>query len=223
MKISLTGIRVLLIPLAFLFAAIALLVFGGRFVWQRVSSARSQLARARATETVLREKVAMLEVSQVTLGASSTQLAAALPENNSSLLVSSQVKGLAADFGLDISELRLGGAGETQGLSRAEVKFDVDGRIDVVSNFLRALPRTSPVTRFEAIDIIESGEIVRASVTLSAYWSAFPSQLPPVEQKLEGLTAAEEELVSEISQFRQPEFVSLSPSVPVSRSNPFSL
>jgi Tfp pilus assembly protein PilO len=225
MEITFANLKVLAVPLILLAAVAALSFFGGRFVWSQLGRLRQEVKLAQKNEQVLQAKVNLLQSLQGSIAIQSSGLVQALPEKNSSVTAISQIKLLASESGLLVSNLLVGGeiASDKAGLSRAEVKFEVEGAKPTVVSFLKQISQFAPITSLEDVRINDVSGVARATVTLSAYWSGYPDKLPAIAEPLETLTAEEQDLISEVLGLREPIFVNLSPSVPLPRPNPFAL
>jgi len=224
MKLTIPSLKVIAIPLAIFLVVIILFVFGSRFIWGKISQLRSEITVEKRNEQILQEKVSLLTNSQAVVSGAATNLVVALPEKNSSLSVISQIKSLAGQLSLVMADLKVGPEvlGQKAGLSRAEVKFELEGPESAAASFLNQISQTSPITHMQTVRINESLGLTRVTVTLSAFWTAFPEKLPPVNQALPPLTGEEEAMISEINALKPPAFVEVTPSAPVVRPNPFS-
>ncbi len=225
MKLTIPNIRTIVVPLAIFLVEIVFFIFGSRFVWSKISQLRNEILTERRNEQILKDKVALLKNSQAVVSGAATNLAVALPAKNSSLLVISQIKNLVGQLGLVMTDLKVGPEvlGQKGGLSRAEVKFELEGPGDAISSFLNQITETSPITSMQVVRINETLGSTRVTVTLSAFWTAFPEKLPPVDQALQSLTAEEKTMISEVNTLKLPVFVEVTPSTPGVRPNPFSL
>jgi Tfp pilus assembly protein PilO len=220
-KVSVKQLRPLLVPVASLLLVLFLFVFGVTRALGLIEDKRGELSLAQKDENTLEQKQQVL----TELGSEATTFASvtsdALPEKNASLIMISQIKGLAAQRLLVISDLKIGRAVEDGSLTKAQLQFDIDGDPGQVVILIRELASVAPLSRLDSVSINQSGDVVRASVALSVYSASFPEQLPAIKEPLSSLTDREREVLGILTDLITPPFSNITPEAPGVKSNPF--
>lgn len=220
-QITLKELRPLLVPVGSLVLIIALFVFGISQALGQIKSKRQELSLARRDENTLVQKQEVLSSLSGEVGGFVNVSSDALPEKNASLVMISQVKDLAGQRLLILSDLKIGRAVEDGVLTKAQLQFDVDGDIFQVIAFVRELANVAPLSRLVSVSINQSGDVVRANVSIAAYSASFPEQLPAIKEPLTDLTDKEREVLGILDELIPPPFSSVSPETPGGRANPF--
>src|SRR5688572_160944 len=91
----------------------------GKFGLSKMTDLRKQITKAQKEESILTEKLKILETVSDTLGQGSAISAAVMPESNPSLIVLTQLKILASTSGVFITNIKAGSEiQDSSGLSR---------------------------------------------------------------------------------------------------------
>lgn len=172
----------------------------------------------------LSQKVKILSAVSVDTSTQVNAVTIALPDSNSSLAVVSQLKDIALTSGLKLGNLKAGSeVKDTSGLSRADISFEVEGPKPQIVDYLNTLPTIAPITIVDKVELIEVDQISRATVTVKAFWTAFPKTLPALNDTLSDLTEKETEILTEVSELKQPQFSSgVGEAVDNGRVDPFT-
>lgn len=222
-EITLKDLRPLAIPGAALVVVVLLYFFGFRIALGQIRQERQELDAAMRDETVLEQKQQVLTDISGNVLSFVNASTDALPDKNPSLTMISQIKQLASQRLLVISDLNIGRAVEEGSLFKVQLQFDVDGDLTQVTAFVRDLAGVAPLSRLESVNLNQSGDLVRASVSVVVYSAPFPEELPPLTEPLSDLTNNEEEVLGILSGLQAPPFsTGVSPSQPTGeRTNPF--
>lgn len=205
-----------------LVAALILFLLVGNFGISKINDIRAQIDSARVDQNVLTQKLSTLQALSGTISNYTSAASTALPDANTSLAVTSQLKNLAIANTLLITNLKSGGeAKDTTGLSRVDITFDADGGKAQIISFLKSIAGIAPITTVDKIQINESGGMAKANVTVKSYWAALPATLPTTTQALNSLTPDEQAVLTQVSTLSQPTFVNITPTSG-GRSNPFA-
>lgn len=188
----------------------------------RISQQNLQVAQSKKNESVLAERVSVLQEVSGTVTTQAKAADAAVPNINPGLLTLSQLKQLASktsvtvvDFGIG-SEIR-----DVGGLTRVETTIVVEGSFANVVSFVSQINTVAPIAVPGKIRITSAGGLSRASVTASSYFAPLPTKLPSLTEPVTKLTSAEADVISKISSLSQPAFLELAPQPPAPRPNPF--
>lgn len=200
---------------------IILFIIVAKFGISKVVDLRQKIASAQKDETVLTQKLKLLETISDTLGTGSSVATAVIPESNPSLVVLSQLKILASTKGIFVSNIKAGAEGrDDTGLSKADITFDVRGPRPVVVDFLKGTSTLAPIIKITKFKMSENSGETLVSVNASCFWAPLPKTIPGITDSINDLTPAERTLLTEISKLKQPLFVDI-PAGSGGKINPF--
>jgi len=188
----------------------------------KVLELRKSIATERKNETILQQKLDLLsQVAEDTAQASFSS--SALPEKNPALITLSQLKLLAGNSGLLLSNIKAGAAvkGEA-GLSSVNVTFDVEGQRSAVIQLLKNISLFAPISKVEKVRLNEVGGILQATVTVKSFFADLPQKLPAISDAIKDLTADDRSILREVLGLTQPLFVDIPPSQVSGKEDPFS-
>lgn len=206
-----------------LLVIIPLFIFIGKFGLAKVVSIRGKISLAQKQEKVLSQKFSLLTDVEETAASASLLTSSALPSQNPSLSVMSQIRIISKESALNPINIKSGASVQDKaGISRVDVSFDVEGGRSVILDFLKKVGTFAPITVVEKVKLNDLGGVTRAEVTLKAFYAEFPKKLPGLTEAINDLTNDEKNILDEILELRQPQFVSLTPSAPNERLDPFS-
>jgi hypothetical protein len=216
--------KILLFPVAsliFLVTVFAILITTG---YERINQRISEIDESQKEEAILNEKLSVLSGAQPEVLESSETVVLALPEENSGLLMITQLKKLAADNSVSLSKYSF----DAEGKSPSDVE-SIDIGVNISADDLRSafsmlfnFENVLPISTMETASIsIEDGGI-GASIKLLVYSSGLPTQLPALNEPIRKLTQKEEGILAELMTRQKPEFESFEPSGPTERSSPFN-
>lgn len=220
-EVKIKELKPLALPMLSIFLVVALFIVGFSVAKGQIEDKRSELKKITKDERVLEQKQQVLtEVRDevLTLANTSTD---AIPEKNSSLIMTSLVKRLAGQRLLTIPTLTIGRNVEEGNLARSQIQFDAEGDINQVLGLVSEIAEFAPLSRLDSVSLNQTGNEVRASVSISVYSGEFPEQLPPLTEPLEGLTDQEREVLGIITELGSPPFSGVSAGDPSGRGNPF--
>ncbi len=202
---------------------IILFIVVGNFGFGKITEIRDQVAGAQNEQKTLTQKLDVLKNIQ-TLGAQSSNLVAAvLPDNNPSLSVVSQIKILAGNAGIILSQVKAGSPTvEASGLSAVSITFGANGPRAQVESFINTISSFAPISIVNRIKITESAPgAATANITVKSFWAPFPTKIPPVTSAIVDLTPAEKQTLQNLGSLTQPIFTAIQSS-PGGRSDPFA-
>lgn len=210
------------LPLAIV---VILFVTVGRFGISKVSDLRSQITQGQVEQTILTQKLNLLqELSSVATQGTGFAIIA-LPSDNWSLTVISQLKILAGGNGVTLSSIKSGSATTNQlGLSEADISFTAEGARAQIIFFIKGIAEIAPITSVDKIRFAESTGTVKADITVKSYWAPLPKTIPAVDQPMTDLTSVEKQTLTQISSLTQPILNQTTPLVPSTgpgNPNPF--
>ena len=190
-----------------------LFILVGKFGISKVVSIRTESAKAEKIQTVLTQKLTLLQTLSPTIGQQANITTQALPSENPALAAVLQLKLLASTNSVVISSIKSGaGSLASSGFHEVSINFVIDGNRDQVFNFLRGIAGVSPIMTVGKIRISESLGASRAEVGVTTYWVDLPKTLPSVTSPVSDFTAGEKGILTKIAGLTQPTYQQLVPS-----------
>lgn len=216
------NIKAVLTSSAPLVVVIILFIFAGQFGFSKVSDIRAQIDKAQKDNSVLTQKLNLLQEVSSSLAAGSGVAVTALPDKNPSIVVLSQIKNIALSAGVTLGNIKAGDSiQDNSGLFRVDISFEATGARPQIISFLQNIEKIAPITRIDKIKINESGGAALTNITLKSFFSPLPTTIPPVTQAISDLTPAEKTILTNITNLTQPTFVDLPASGGSGRTDPF--
>ncbi len=224
MKIDITAqLKVILKPVLFLVVLVILSIIVVKEGFARISSLRSELETAKKEESVLSQKESFLREVVSTVGSNAEVSLAAIPAKNSTLIALSQLKTLSSRNNVTLSNIRVGMETKEGDLSSAQIRFDAEGSLTSVLNFIKGLGDLLPITIADNIKLASQKETSRANLSIKVFFSPYPAKLTSLTEPIEDLTPEEKNILLKLSQSVMPSFVEVQPSGPAVRPDPFGL
>lgn len=202
-KIISTNINMLVIPVFGFLALLIVGIFIGRIFLDKLSEQNTKLEVVSNEERILQQKLSSLQsVGQVVnLAQNASDV---LPADNPSFLVLSQLKRYAVSLQVTVDNLQVGQEIKSSSLSHVDINFDLNGSFSAITSFLEKLRTAAPITNVTNINLSQKGAESRASITMSAYWSAFPDKLPAISESFKELTPDENKVLSQVASYEKP-------------------
>lgn len=192
------------------------------------SQIRTQLASlktTRNTENTLKTKFDKLrEVSPGVIN-NSDSVIIALPDKNPGILMVSQMRLFSINNALTLTKVELK---DSSKINDQLAKMQLSGEFEMPDlrsavNFLHSLINSAPVSTLEELSVKSDQTGIRqGEIKISVYWADLPTQLPSLTEPFEELTEEEQNLLTKVAGFTQPEFTTLPPTSPGQRENPFN-
>lgn len=209
------GLGVLLV----LYMVLANLVTGNVLVKYR------ELTAATITENMLADKLAKLsEIGSQTTRSVDTAIVA-LPEANSTLLAMAQIKRLAQERAIVVSDFKTKSVAVTaDNLGKAELTFTVAAPdTSLLLSFLDSMRAVAPLLVLGDMNLTANGDLLAGDISVITHWAEFPESLPATGAPLVQLTAAEQATLTALQNLTPPQIAGLQPTQPTARDNPFGL
>lgn len=209
------------LPLVFI---IILFVSLTQIGFAKISEIRSKITTAKHDKAVLTEKLDLLRTVASTGVQDSNVVTNALPDSAPALAVMSQLKKLAAESNLVLKALKSsGGATETEAdFYTMQLSFNLLGSKSDIAGFVGQLPSLAPITSLESVKISQAGAGFISTVTIKSFWAPFPEKLPSSIEEFKDLTPEDKTLLSELSNLKQPSYISLPPPNLEGTDDPFA-
>ncbi|HTK03504.1 MAG TPA: GspMb/PilO family protein [Alphaproteobacteria bacterium] len=206
-----------------LIVVIILFLLVGKFGISKILEIQSQISDTRTRQTVLTQKLSLLQNLSETVSTGSNVSLSALPDTNPALLVVSQLKNISSASGVTLSGLKSGAEVlDPSGISKVGISFNVTGTRDTIIAFLKTIQDIAPITVVDKVKINQAGEETTASVTVQSFWADLPKTLPKLDQPITDLTEAEKKTLTDIENLIQPNFADVAPSETSGKEDPFS-
>lgn len=217
------GAKALLVPLGLLFLTVVLIIAVYQIGISKINSQRARLQKAERDENVLNQKQQVLQSLESEVLSYASTVSIAMPDKNSSLTVISQLKRIAEESGVNLSDIKVANPSkDKKGLSKAVLSIEVEGGLLQVLNYLSEMGSFSPLSTIDKADITQAGGAIRATIDLAVYWAPLPTKLPAISEAVKELSAGESALINEFSNLKQPIFTEVLPSPPSERVDPFA-
>lgn len=226
MKTGLTAdLKTLLIATLPLLGTVLVAVFIFKFGLGKISDIRSKVTVSKKNESVLNQKLNLLTSISDSALAYSTLTSNALPESNSALATISQIKKLAVQHSVSVSNIKTSTElSDKIGVKKMDISFDVTGPRPSVLSFVATIKSFTPIVTLEKVKSTETGGVMRGEVAVKTYWAELPKKLPSLTEKINDLTSAEINLLTDLQSLTQPEFVEIPPAEGnTGRTDPFGI
>jgi len=223
-ELSNKDIKILFIAIAPLLLIIILTIVLGKGVFAKLQEQRASFTAAKKTENILSSKRELLTRYSANSQDLVNPVTIAVPGINSSPVVLSQLKLIASERLLSIQNIKVSPpVVSNKGFTEVQILFDIDAEFGLIISLLEELEQSSPITKLKQVRISPgSGEIIRASIFITHYYSDFPDKLPPIDQPLVDFTSNELQILTQLSLNREPLFFDIEPVLePAFRQNPF--
>lgn len=215
-------VRVIATPLIILVGLIILSFISYGIVSSKISAQREELATAKETERILKEKQNVLTQVGGSIASYVNSAAVAVPAENPVFMMISQLKSIAGASGVTLNSIKTGSEATFQGsISSVNLNFGIGGTTLALIDFFKALDTVAPVSTLDRLKISQSLGVARADVFLKLYFSPFPGKLPSLTEPVKELTADEKDILTKLGQLRVPNFVNLAPQPPSVVTAPF--
>lgn len=218
------NLRVIVVPLGTLLAAIVIFVLAGNFIFGKITTLLADNDAAQRSKAVLRDKLSSLQSTQGQVSDYAQSLSTALPGDNTALVITSQLKSIAAENSLTLENFAVGPEVKDQSISHVDVTFDASGPSQNIFNFIDETQTLAPINKVERLKLSGAGggsSTGRGNIVVSSYWASFPTQIPAVSDPLQKITPDEQTMLQALSSLKQPQFLDLTPASG-GKADPFS-
>lgn len=216
-------IQFIIKPLSFFLLFSLILILTAFFAVKQINDIRAKISNSKRVESSLNTKISTLQKVDKKISENITFLDIALPSRASALYAINQIKVNASKYNVLVSNLRTGSSSLDDGsISTSLVSFDVDGKIYDLYNYLESFSKVLPIMNVTKTTINLSGDIAKASVSISVYSATLPTQISAIAESVNDLTPEEENLLSEIANYELPSFVEPKPQEGLTKEDPFN-
>jgi len=221
-EIKAKDLKPIAVPALTLFGLLLLTIIAFNAMSQKISSQKTLSDKAKRNENILIEKQRVLAEFDIITTEEVGALTSVLPEKYSTLMMLSQIKTIAQNQGVSFTNLSVSPVVKTrEELYKAEMKFDIDGSITSVIQFIKTLENYAPIKTINSAKFINSGGLTRGEISISVYSAPFPTKIPAITDAVKSLTPNEIEMLAELSNLVLPSFTELTPQTLQTRTNPF--
>ncbi len=217
-------VKIAVKPLLIIVLLVALSITGFSRAFYEIGSLTEERAKAVKSENILKSKLDTLSESQANVTADANYAVSFFPGENPALLLLYQLRTSAAGYGLILSNLKVNPeAKDANGFLKTSIAFDILGPLQQILDFVNSTKAISPNVWIEKTELNFAGEgdSLQASIYLKSYWSPFPTKIPALVEPITSLDASEKEILSKMSGYSLPPFVTLTPGMPRENLNPF--
>lgn len=206
-----------------------LLLYLGVFLMSEISDINAKKSAIVIENETLNSRLTVLQTVTRTPPQNAEIVLNALPTENNSLLVVNQVRIIAEEKSVTLKNLDLNTEASVDGVAPSGVllSFDVEGEPQSVIDFIAALRKSMPIMTLDSVNTQTTalGNLATSIVNLKTRWAPLPDRLPAITEAISGLTQEQQDLLSELSQYRAPQLILAEGSVSAEvagRENPFT-
>jgi hypothetical protein len=220
---SSSGTFVILFPVVVLILGVLLLIF---VVPQSYSYVVDSLHASQEQKTQyenLQKKLSTLQSVSPVLLSQTGKAVQVLPERNPVLPFISQMKSLAIEKQLEVTDIRSNAITAVDTVQKLELEVSLQGdSTSTINAFLIDLSNHAPLVTLDDTTITEIESVVLAKVKMSVYWSPLPNSLPSLTDPLPPFTSDELQTLQKFDAYTVSEFTTLPPADTEPRENPFN-
>lgn len=217
------NVRLSLVSIIPLFVVMILFVLVGKLGLSKISEIRAKVQESEKVQVTLSQKLDILTTLEATAVNGAAVSVVAFPNDNPLLVVVSQLKNLALQNQLTLSNIKTTLKTSTASeLSQADIGFEVVGSRLAVMDFLNGISGFAPITLLDKIKMDEFNGLGHANVSVKTFWAPLPSKLPALTERVDDLNSSEKELLQSIQNLAPSQFTEVPPSEGDFRPNPFT-
>jgi len=222
------------IPMLSAIFLLVLIVFSGNFFIDKIREITEQKRQISSKLKTVEAKIAALESAANNVKKFVSAASYAVPEKNSSLMATSQIRKLAAvnnilldSFIVTADSQNSQAENQQQLLVAHQISFVATGAgYNEISGFVMKLNSLLPLLRLDSIEVSKvSQNNIEAKIRLSVFSAPYPKTLTLVDEYLGGLTESEQGILTLLETYNAPE-IDMNPNVSTEttpRENPFLL
>lgn len=218
-------LKYLIKPISIVLALITLIVTVSYIGYSQISLVYAKVSDLKDTQEKLVAKLNILESVESALSENITFIDVALPSKSSIIYGLAQVKKLASENSVVVSNLKAGSAIlEDNGISKYSINFEAEGFDADIQKFLLSFYKALPIMNIDKVKIDKSGDIARSTVSLYIYFADLPEKIPAVTESVNGLSSEDIKMIEELSTYTLPDFFDPKPgqNQTEARNNPFN-
>lgn len=214
-------LKVSLPVFAMLFALLVSIYLLYSFGLPTLMSQRDKLTNVNKDRSVLTQKQQILSSVAETVLPQADASIIAVPDQNSTLIVVSQVKNLANQNGVLVTQVNVGAPTTSGDLNSANIDILVDGQRSSILAFVNGLSTLAPLVFLKEMKLSNNNSLFQGNLNLVTYWADLPKNITSLTAPITTLTESESKLLQRFASLSQPAVSQLSPAQPTSRENPF--
>jgi hypothetical protein len=210
------------VPSLTFLAILFLSLFGGQFIFGKISEEQVKIEELKNTNIKLEAKKNVLSAQDRQTLLLQTQAAVlAVPGESPALAALSSANSLANENSVQLTDFRVNSKSDKTGTS-AQLTLNTEAPLPTTIRYLNDLKNTTPLVKIQEIAATVQGGIARAKITLLSLWSPLPTNLGKSEAPLEPLSSADSQIVQKLQDLKKPSAKASAESKPQGRTNPFS-
>lgn len=203
-----------------------LIIYVTNLSYTKITSANTRIKALETQNNTLQEKVDDLKSIDSTILGKSEDVVLALPEDDPALLSIYEIRKKIDENDLIMSKVGNASVGgkEKESYKNGGLDFAIDGDLDSILKFLLSTKEILPIVNIKSVTYqlsVRAGFGSESNITFLTYWSALPTEIPPINEPIKSLSSDEEDLLSEISKYEKPDISTLEPEGPYEREDPF--
>lgn len=231
MKISYLKIKKLALPGGILLITLIIAVIGFSSIYKKITTLRKDIKSSQEEVDLLKERLTSLKQAETeSISDSAVNVSLALPSKNPALFVASQIRAIAQENALSITELiidnRLSQSrADEESVSSVNVTVGLMGDYTQIAKMIEGLKTSKPLLSINELTIEKSNNTYEAAITYKAHWSSLPATLPSINKPVLPLTSSEKQILQLLTTYKEASLVDVSALAPqeiTDRPDPFS-
>jgi Tfp pilus assembly protein PilO len=223
-KTSSTNALMFLFPVVVLILGLFLFIFIVPQSYSQITDKLNSYKEQKTNYENLQKKLAVLQSTSPALLDQTSQAVLVMPDRNSVLSFISQMKNIAIEKNMTITDVKSGTISDTEeGTKKFEFEIQLEGdTFETITALLQELSSRAPLVSLDEATITNSETTKIAKLKISGYWAPLPHELPALTDPLPPFSPTELKTLERMSAYTLPEFTNLSPGNTAPRENPFN-
>lgn len=216
--------RPIVLPGLVLLVMLILTVTVGKAMVVKVLDSRTQIDElGRKNQALEAKKNILEEVGKTDLKGQVEAAVMAVPDDGSSLPALATLRGLAVKRNLGVVSARVNDKSTkaNKGTNLADVIISLQGNLVDTLQFLNDVKKSSPLMKISTVDIALKESSASLNLVVSSVWGPLPKAVGGVDEPIEGLRTAEQEVVAKLKALERPTEARFNILGPQGRNNPF--
>lgn len=199
-KIKKEGRYYLIFALIFIVIAYFFYTTGEKF-YTGISKSAKEIESIKSDNDILESKILSLRSIKDSVNADVNALNVSFQSEDPSLFMYSQLKAIAAETGIELSEIAFSQGQPSGSINVGVIGFTVKGIKDSVFNFISELTQSAPLSGLGAMSFsnyFQSGETMEIDMSVQVYYSPLPEVLPDTNEIVNSLTQEEKDAYEQL-------------------------
>lgn len=218
-----SDVKATFVPFLLVIALLIAIGYAGNLGYGKIQEQLIRVNEIRETTSALQTKYDVLAVTNVESLDPANASLIAVPSTNQSVLYLAQVKQIATEYNVQITNITVRGQGVYKNdIQRGNMKLELTAANSFqIIDFVNELKQIAPLSSVNTVSIDSKNGSTDAELEIFVYWAVFPETIPALTEPLTVLTQTDQELLDTLTSLRIPSFTVLNPSTTQLRVDPF--